>query len=349
MYLYKLLNKIKAVSESPSLPADVRKQTTLSADTAVLNIHARLCNSKPVKEAVPAILADVQGALGIKIDAPKDRKKQQAKAVPVGAASSPQANGSAAKPSTQATEVTLRGSSDDDDDEGLSGSEDSDAAFATFEGRLASSGEDEEEGSDVEAIERQLEAEGIARKASGASRPTYNHAADLNLSSDDDGNSASPPPEPRKAATLKQSSFVPTLSMAGYISGSGSDIDDIDEAPKKNRRGQRARQQIWEKKFGQKAKHLQHSDKVQAKDWDPKRGATHTGDRRGKGKRFDRGGGPRRSEANDEALGKRPDGGDNVKHRDDGGSIHPSWEAAKKAKEKKAAPVPFQGRKITFD
>ena len=35
--------------------------------------------------------------------------------------------------------------------------------------------------------------------------------------------------------------------------------------------------------------------------------------------------------------------------KDDSGPLHPSWEAAKRAKEKRDAPVPFQGKKISFD
>ena len=37
------------------------------------------------------------------------------------------------------------------------------------------------------------------------------------------------------------------------------------------------------------------------------------------------------------------------KHRDDQGSLHPSWEAAKKAKEAKKVTAAFEGKKISFD
>lgn len=61
------------------------------------------------------------------------------------------------------------------------------------------------------------------------------------------------------STTLTSSStFLPSL-LNGYISGSDGDSPptDIDERPKlrKNRRGQRERQKIWEKKYGANAKH----------------------------------------------------------------------------------------------
>jgi len=214
---------------------------------------------------------------------------------------------------------------------------------------------------DVDDLERHLEEEGISRqrrspKVNGAgSSQGYDLAADLSMS--DATPSASPSPEPQKAAKSvrpNKSSFVPSLTMGGYISGSGSDIDDIDIAPKKNRRGQRARQQIWEKKFGGKAKHLEKQDKDQG--WDPKRGATDGGGRGARGRGGSRGGrgasstarsarpggrGPQSSGANDTAV--------TVRKKDDEGPLHPSWLAAKAAKDKQSAPAKFEGKKITFD
>lgn len=178
----------------------------------------------------------------------------------------------------------------------------------------------------------------------------YDMEGDLSSSeSESDYQSASP--EPSKASFTKKSSFIPSLTLSGYVSGSGSNLDDdIDRAPKRNRRGQRARQQIWEQKFGAKAKHLQRQDRNAG--WDPKRGATDGNDRFGKG-RYQ----PGSRASPDYNIGARPDiagskpnkAAKKQKHTDDGGAIHPSWEAAKKAKEKRAAPVAFQGKKISFD
>ncbi|KAH6605900.1 bud22 family [Trichoderma cornu-damae] len=159
-----------------------------------------------------------------------------------------------------------------------------------------------------------------------------------------------------KAARPGDSTFLPTL-MGGYISGSES-ASDI-EAPPKKRRGQRARQAIWEKKYGASAKHLQKAAAKGGRDagWDMKRGAVGPEDQ-GRGKGWKRGG----------RLASRPAGGDKRGYsqgrggnspqesrappkptkKDDQGPLHPSWEARKKAKqaEKGAA---FSGQKIVFD
>ncbi|RFU76735.1 bud22 family [Trichoderma arundinaceum] len=161
-----------------------------------------------------------------------------------------------------------------------------------------------------------------------------------------------------KAARPGDSTFLPTL-MGGYISGSES-ASDI-EAPPKKRRGQRARQAIWEKKYGASAKHLQKAAAKGGRDagWDMKRGAVGPEDQ-GRGKPWKKG----------SRLPTRPAGGDNRGYsqgrggnayqeskappapkptkKDDQGPLHPSWEARKKAKqaEKGAA---FSGQKIVFD
>ncbi|KAL2198035.1 Bud-site selection protein [Corynascus similis CBS 632.67] len=163
--------------------------------------------------------------------------------------------------------------------------------------------------------------------------------------------SRSPPPKKVKGkGALKptDSTFLPSL-MGGYISGSES-ASDIDIAPqRKNRRGQRARQALWEKKYGEKAKHLQQGAKGRDSGWDAKRGAVD-----GDSKPWKRGirnpllDKSKGSGANETQLGpekKKPA----PRKRDDTGPLHPSWEAKRKAKEKQQLSAPFQGKKITFD
>jgi hypothetical protein len=171
-----------------------------------------------------------------------------------------------------------------------------------------------------------------------------------------------PPPKP------KASAFVPSLSV-GYIAGSGSEPEsDIEElAPKKNRRGQRARQQIAEKKFGAKAKHLENPKNDRNQGWDAKRGATDGargkrgadsgrggrggfgGGRGGFGGSGGRGGGFGGAASGRFTGGDAPAPPPKKKHNDDEGPLHPSWAAAKAAKDKKSVPVAFTGKKITFD
>ncbi|KAF5985685.1 bud22 family protein C4F10.06 [Fusarium bulbicola] len=169
--------------------------------------------------------------------------------------------------------------------------------------------------------------------------------------------SPSPPPAKKKSkdkasapARPHESTFLPTL-MGGYISGSES-ASDIDVAPAKKRRGQRARQAIWEKKFGNKAKHLQkpawETQRGRDSGWDGKRGAVEPGDgprtpwKKGiRNPLAARQGGSAGAESKPEV--KRP-----PPKKDDEGTLHPSWAARKQAKdaEKTAA---FAGSKITFD
>ncbi|KAG4258605.1 hypothetical protein FPRO03_03559 [Fusarium proliferatum] len=170
--------------------------------------------------------------------------------------------------------------------------------------------------------------------------------------------SPSPPPAKKKKSKDKasaptrprESTFLPTL-MGGYISGSES-ASDVDVAPAKKRRGQRARQAIWEKKFGNKAKHLQkpawETQRGRDSGWDGKRGAVEPGDgprtpwKKGiRNPLAARQGGSEGAESKPEV--KRP-----PPKKDDEGPLHPSWAARKQAKdaEKTAA---FAGSKITFD
>ncbi|TPR04721.1 Alcohol dehydrogenase GroES-like domain family protein [Aspergillus niger] len=127
--------------------------------------------------------------------------------------------------------------------------------------------------------------------------------------------------------------FLPSLTMGGYWSGSEDEAEDgeaANEPPRrKNRMGQQARRALWEKKYGSGANHVkQEKNKRKAggrdNGWDARRGATDGGDRWG------RGGGP---------PAKKPE---------DNKPLHPSWEAARKAKEQKATAA-FQGKKVTFD
>jgi hypothetical protein len=111
----------------------------------------------------------------------------------------------------------------------------------------------------------------------------------------------------------QDTTFLPSLIMGGYWSGSES-AEDIEEAPRKNRRGQRARRQIWEQKFGAKANHLKNQ-KTQR--------TSHLGEFKA----------TRRPVETQNKVEDKP--------------IHPSWEAAKRSKEQKQAQ--FQGKKMVFD
>lgn len=169
------------------------------------------------------------------------------------------------------------------------------------------------------------------------------------------------PSKPLKAG----SQFLPTL-MGGYWSGEeeASDIEEeLKPVVRKNRPGQQARRAIWEKKYGAAANHVKNAPPESRDDgWDAKRGAKGADDR-GKGGRggrtpgaFGRGGtgggvpgafgrAGKVTGENASELGSR---GRGRGKQDDVGVLHPSWQAAKKAKDEKKA-AKFEGKKVVFD
>ncbi|KAG8628657.1 hypothetical protein KVT40_002522 [Elsinoe batatas] len=380
-YLAKSLLKIKAVAESPDRPSTLTLPPSQSSDPAVLNVIARLCNSNPVRDVLPKILSDVEQALGIergpsttngttrKSDA---RKDGQLKATTNAEHTSVQATTrKQPRNATSEDEDDFHASSgDDDNDEAQSLDSDDSAAFAAFDSRLASSSDESNPDQpfrptfDARAL---LQAHGSDPSASDSDSLSSNHSSPQPKKgtrkpippslSPSPSRSPSPPPTTKP----KSSAFLPSLTMGGYISGSDSADDLSDAAPKKNRRGQRARRAIWEKKFGKEAKHVLSGDQGSGKGkggrdegWDARRGATG-GAERGRGG-FGRGGrgGAMGRGGGGAARGGQRDGAGQVKegskHRDDEGALHPSWAAAKKRKEdKEKMAAPFQGTKITFD
>ncbi|KAI5198170.1 Bud-site selection protein [Aureobasidium subglaciale] len=365
-YLHKSLIKFKAVAESPDLPKAVLSPPPPISDVSKANVIARLCNSNPVKEALPPLLKDIQKALGVEVkdvkegkkrlrakDIEKQKQEEQAKAQP------PKSSRHAAEP--ESGDVSLGEPGDESDIERPThrkqntentgnGSEDE---FAEYNDRLAGSSDSEDEGqSDNEPTLRK----GKASRAAALRAALGDISQSASVSpSPSPSPSRSPSPEsdapPARATKAGTSAFVPSLTMGGYWSGSESEAEDFEDGPpKKNRRGQRARQAIAEKKFGKSAKHLQNQEKANKNDrnsgWDAKRGATdRTGPRGARGAprgRFERPGQDRAVRGDAAEPPKK-------KHRDDQGPIHPSWEAAKKAKEAKKVTAVFEGKKISFD
>ncbi|KAL1306110.1 hypothetical protein AAFC00_004227 [Neodothiora populina] len=362
-YLHKSLLKFKAIAESPDLPKVVSRPPAPMPNTATANVIARLCNSNPVKEALPSVLKEINLALGVKIPETtlNGKKRLRAKdfedaqkATKISAKSKQRAASVSDEESeddadnddpTPALRMARRPHSDNEDDFSDSENEqdaqsdlgaeyDSDD-FAKFDSRIAASSDEDED-------DEELSSEPEKGKALRA-RPLRSTTADVSPS-------ASPEPTRLSKSSAKptKSAFIPSLTMGGYWSGSESEPeDDVDVAPRKNRRGQRARQAILEKKYGKNAKHLQKQAAAGKNDrnqgWDPKRGATDGSGPRKRGLQPRSGrSAPRTFEAKD--VGKLPP----KKHRDDSGPLHPSWEAAKKAKEAKVT-ASYQGKKVTFD
>lgn len=196
--------------------------------------------------------------------------------------------------------------------------------------------------------------------------PEQDPPSDFSQSSDSEQDLTSQPP-PTKTKKPKQppptrakaSTFLPTL-MGGYWSGTDSSASDLEEdsksrpAIRKNRPGQAARRAIWEKKYKDKANHITSGQGSLAEQREAvleARGVKRSGRGRDGGKRGGGRGGLSggnavsvglRKSVNGNASGKREE-----KKRDDSGPLHPSWQAAKKAKtlEKTAK---FEGKKVVF-
>ncbi|KAI0152681.1 Bud-site selection protein [Xylariaceae sp. FL1272] len=278
--------------------------------------------------------------------------------------------------------------------QGFSDSDAEERMFAKYDGFVGGSSDedddfDEDNEDDAEATDSRSEL--IKKLAPGdiSLSELEDDEDDDEDESDSEDEGVSPPPKKQKVATPANyrpgnSAFLPTL-MGGYISGSESEASDVDVAPptRKNRRGQRARQAIWEKKYGDKAKHHENQKDARNAGWDFKRGAVDTegsskpwksgisnpfengqvhpdrqramqrGDdepRRGRGK-----GGfgqerqpPRQQEERSQVPRQDKPKPRLPPSRDDLGALHPSWAAAKAAKDG-SQKVEFKGKKVTFD
>jgi hypothetical protein len=330
-HVRRTIAKVKSIKEHEAIPESAREIEKGSQDPATLNVLARLYKIPAVRKEVDAVIDDL-------------------KAIVTGTANAENAEKSEPK--------RARGHESDDDGD----DDDDDDAFSSFNARIAAPSSGEESEGEISGDERP--------PSIGSSAGSHDPEDDLNFGDDseDDGDSSSdsPPsdfagfssdsdtisiPRPKRKTPDKPdkpttaSAFIPALSHAAYISGSESDASDLDAeiAPRKNRRGQRARQKIAEAKFGAGAKHVQKA--ARDKGWDPKRGAINDdGARRG-------GRGPVMSGENAMPLGGRKV--EKKKgERDDKGELHPSWQAAKAVKESKKLVIDVKGagaKKVVFD
>jgi hypothetical protein len=363
--LRKTIGKVKSLSTAEGVPGEWKEvEKGEKKEAAVLNVQARLFKVGAVKEVVDSCVGELKGVVGVGAGA-----------------------GAGAKKDNKEEDKRKKAKVEMEEDEEVEDSSDDGGAFASFNARIAapssaeedsddslsdgrrppSLGNSDEEDFDIDALESEAEAsfthsegesdlaiprDGYIVTDEDESSDSEEPAAFEGFSDDVDEKSTRKIKTNATAAPAKvsTSTFLPSLSHAAYFSGSDSDSEpedlDIDVAPKKNRRGQRARQKIWEAKFGEKAKHKQKDERNQG--WDPKRGAV-SDDRGGKGGRARgpaKGGrGPQVSGENTTELGPRKTA---PTKRDDTGALHPSWQAAKAAKEKKMAAKP-EGTKIVFD
>lgn len=371
-----------------------------SGSVAEKNVLARLFKSGPVSEVLPGIMKGFKEVVG----AEKAANAIVGKDAGVGSDDVTSVKTGPVLAAAGAVEDDFEGFSDVV--EGATSVGPDDQVIDPYDSRLAASSDDE------------------GNSPEGLSFNGQNHDRDqdpMEITTDDDveddGDRVPPMSESEEELATPQSkpnfvkplaslsadtSFLPSLMHGGYYSGSDSDADDNapdgydpDKAyaaaaaqPRKNRRGQRARQAIAEKKHGAKAKHLVkangadgvHGDRqrfiVTARTiatnegrndgWDTRRGAVESLNARNtKGRRDTRmpNGSARRNGAAKDRNGIEGSTGANsdpviAKARSakkapasKSGRIHPSWEAARKRKLERAnaGPDSFTGKKITFE
>ncbi|GAO17665.1 uncharacterized protein UV8b_07976 [Ustilaginoidea virens] len=378
-HLYLSLLKFKAIATSPDLPEELKRGVSKpdlpqEEQVAFHNVTSGLYNRDLVKQAIHQAVQAMCVALNVPVPERSSRSRKDTRAAQEAGASSTKevvAEGPESAQDEQSIEhdgkakpeVLSGDANEPGSDLGKPVNVDDGQEVTEFDelGELLGSSSDEEE-----------EDWSNPKFAQLRGRETVNlddislsgSAEESGMESDEapgDSHSSSPPPDKtqskekgRKTGTKQaqpgHSTFLPSL-MGGYISGSES-ASDIEKAKPKKRRGQRARQAIWEKKYGSSARHLQKADKKGGRDpgrdsgWDMRRGAVD-GDGQG---------GRRRpwKDGIETALGakssRQGEGSASLKpsRRDDEGTLHPSWEARKKAKESQKT-VEFTGQKVVFE
>ncbi|KAK9377879.1 Bud-site selection protein [Lipomyces chichibuensis] len=146
---------------------------------------------------------------------------------------------------------------------------------------------------------------------------------------------------PKTDVKMAQTIVLPSLNV-GYISPSESDDDLYDEehnakkgptTHRKNRRGQRARQKIWEQKYGKNAAHLKRKEQERTEK-----------EQRKQTKRRER-----LAQRGLQAIDKVTDSAFNDQKSEhqavENKPLHPSWEA----RQQKNKHIDFKGKKIVFE
>lgn len=373
-HLIKSLLRSKQVRESPVFVMVYGAGPKLEGvkSTAEGNVIGRLFNANPVKIAMTKIMKDVYSAL--KLEEPSKKSngpnaKSQAPAV-----QAPQRRAPETTRELNPMEIT---DEEEADDSGQN--DDLDPMQITDE-------EDGDEESDNQSTPSLSDDEAYSEINSSFGSTSSHPALDDRLAS----LSTSPEQEPTstkssntrkpiKAQRTEQAtstSFLPSLAMGYYSPGSNSDTDsdeadtsqrDSENKPRKNRRGQRARQQIAEMTYGATAKHLQkpNAKGISGRDvgWDQRKGAVagsggrgrDGGRGRGRGRVTMRGGfhSERSGDGGAGGGGREKMGRGEKARRDDVGALHPSWEAAKLRKEKGTGMGLVKGqavgKKVVFD
>lgn len=332
------LKKDKFLSNEPSVQTAISKlfppdsDVTLTSEGMAIKLESRLLSSKTLSGAVNGVISSL--CLSLKptddhgndvVDESGRPRKLQNVDLPVGTKSCARLEVSEGNPEDSTADRVTSPEADTDDDEPDNSAE--------LEGDTSSDDESTTGGG-----------------------PLSPRASLLPSRSDSPSDRASP--IPHLGGVLKtpgaNSVFLPTLSNGFVPGGLDSDWSDgetrVGGGVRKNRRGQRARRAIWEKKYGRKAKHLQkqedsgatrgqrssqkHVQGSQAVSHSRPTASIRQYERANKGEEVSNSHTPHEQKA----------------RRVDDLALHPSWEAKRRMKEKSsAAIIPSQGKRIKFD
>ena len=374
--------KVKSLKDHEALPESVKDIEKADPDAARLNVLARLYKVPAVKKEMDALIDDLKEIVGSGSGSGSGSGPGPAQNEAAGKAQAVDKGDKKRKVIARAEAEAEE--HDDLDMDMLDLSDEDGVAARLLNARIAAPSSGEESDGDLSDHERPPSIQdsdsdgdsdsdaasfsGFSNDLSSSDGPIKRSIAPPSDSEDADSASSvslttsSKPKASSDIAKASTSTFLPGLSHATYFSGDES-ASDLDEKPRKNRRGQRARQKIAEAKFGAKAKHIEKNERKQG--WDAKRGAVGSdakpGNRRDrraaeKGMKTNGGRGPVISGENAAPLGKKRDDAYAKKpgpKKDDTGALHPSWAAAKAAKESKKLKIDLGGaksaKKITFD
>ncbi|OAT05738.1 NADH-ubiquinone oxidoreductase 30.4 kDa subunit [Blastomyces gilchristii SLH14081] len=338
-HLLKHLAKTKRIAESPAFSRVAARKPLPEGpkNGPEANVVARLFKSNPVRDVLPGILSGIRQILGLGDGVLVEKSRTRETTPPI------TKRLSAVEEESRSNRQQANGHENDLAME--------DADMEQYNARLASSsesesGSDEEGGRDNDNGFRRNSAR---YEPSLSPTPSTGSSASISKTKTKPSKSNNKNPE---------TTFLPSLTLGGYWSGSESADEDAAAAgiqPRKNRMGQQARRKLWEKKFGSGANHLKNQppEKEKSRDsgWDMRKGATARDKMRGRRGRGGFAGGMSSRRAKVDRVAQAPNPNfEQLRPRPapDQKPLHPSWEAAKKAKEQKSNAA-FQGKKVVFD
>lgn len=391
------LNKDRLLLQNEHMQTAISTELTpnllTSADpgTAARKVQDRLLSSKTLAVEVLSVLTALKelvdpslrkgpeqapGAEGSDNESPSKVKKTKAPSRPVGGSGDEHESGD----ESIALEVdaagwesgTVRG--DDDEDGWESGSVDdanprgqSIAGGADSDGSEADDSGNEDENSDDEEEEEEEDDDDDYDVDGGDNAAVAIASATKRASQQaEKGKKVALPAKDTKGKSkaTAESTFLPSLSV-GFTRGDSDASDLSDEEVKvadmrKNRRGQRARRAIWEKKYGGNANHVKKEREAMAQEpRNQRRGDPHGRNRTHPPGGSRKGGPPSafRAPPSDKGWMKKGEAPNVPSHASlppkakskDDKPLHPSWEAKKRLNEKlKPVILPPQGKKIIF-